>query len=86
MKNWFDTKKQNGVVDFQAYFANHPEEVPGAPPESGLSASTVRRWHCSALASFDEFIKGLSIVFPESYDAFGRRSSTTCRGAEGIRE
>ncbi len=70
VKNWIDTKKQEGVVDSRPILQNIGGSFHGAPPESGLSASTVRRWHCSALHRLTNSIKALHRILPESYDAF----------------
>lgn len=71
LKSWIDTKKQEGVQDFAAYFKEHPEDV-------AQCATMVKVIHINratmtlfGAATFQEFIEGINTIFPkESQDAF----------------
>ncbi len=71
LKNWTDTKEREGITDFSAYFADHPEDV-------SLCARMVKVIHINratmtlfGATSFHEFRKGLLTIFSkESLDAF----------------
>jgi len=68
---WLDTKKEEGINDFRAYFEMHPEDVP-----SCIRMVTVTRINRATEALFGthslkEFSESLSSVFtPESYNSF----------------
>lgn len=71
IKYWYETKREEGVRDFLAYFEMHPEDV-----ESCVRMVHVTRINRATMALFGtqsgkEFTHGLSSVFiRESYSAF----------------
>ena len=71
LKEWMDAKRKEGISDFSAYFKAYPRDLLACAMQVRVIDLNHAAMTLFRAASFQEFQKGLSTIFPpESHDAF----------------